>query len=241
MRPEDAFVFDVLVQVATLLAVFTYFWRDIISIVSAVSVGIRKRSPFKDPMARLGWLLILGTVPAGVFGLILEEAVERAFASPTATGAALLFTAGLLVAAERTGERNRSIDKLNWVDALWIGFFQVLAIFPGVSRSGTTITGGMTRDLDRPAAARFAFLMSIPIMLAAGLLASLDLVALSQSSPGNPLSLLSVFVPGFIAAAFVGYMSIRWLLRYLMSNSLYIFAFYCAVLGSLVLVVSLLR
>lgn len=239
--PADAFVFDVLVQVATLVAVFAFFWRDIVVIVQAVLKGIWDRQPFHDPMSRIGWLLILATLPAGVFGFFLEESVERAFSNPAATGAALLLTAGLLILAERAGERTRSLESLNWVDALWIGVFQALAVFPGVSRSGATITGGMTRDLERPASARFAFLMSIPVMLAAGLLAGLDLIALSRTPGGDLNQLLRTFIPGFIAAAVVGYLSIRWLLGYLMRSSLYIFAYYCSVLGVIILVVSLAR
>jgi undecaprenyl-diphosphatase len=131
------------------------------------------------------------------------------------------------------GKRDRNLEQLDWKDALWIGFLQVLAIFPGVSRSGATIAGGMTRDLRRPAAARFSFLMSIPIMLAAGLLATYDLIR----SP-YIFRLLPTFIPGFISAAVVGYLAIRWMLRFLVGHSLYIFAVYCTVLGLLAIVLS---
>ena len=116
------------------------------------------------------------------------------------------------------------------------GVFQAIAIFPGVSRSGSTISGGMTRNLERPAAARFAFLMMIPIMLAAGLLASLDVIRTSDLE-----STLLIFIPGFIAAALTGYLAIRWLLRYLMQHTLYDFAIYCVALGLFVLLVSFVR
>ena len=231
--PEDAFVFDVLVQVATLIAVFAYFWSDLVRIARAWLHGILQRQPFGDPIARLGWFLLLSTLPAGVIGLALKGAVESAFASPVATGFFLLVTAGLLVVAERVGKRTRDLETLNWIDALWIGFSQALAIFPGVSRSGASIAGGMTRDLQRPEAARFSFLMSIPIMLAAGVLALLDLAQIP-----NAASLLPAFIPGFIAAAVVGYFAIRWLLGYLARRPLYIFAVYCAALGILVLILN---
>lgn len=233
---KDAFVFDVLVQVATLLAVLAYFWNDVVAILRALVLGLSNRRPFYDPMARLGWFLALATLPAGVIGLVLKEAVERAFASPTAAGFFLLVTAGLLLVAERVGEREHRLEDITWKDALWIGLAQALSIFPGLSRSGATIAGGMTRDLERPTAARFAFLMSIPIMLAAGLLATLDLLSI----PDFP-ALLPTFVPGFIAAAAVGYLSIRWLLVFLTRRPLYIFAAYCAALGLLVLATSLIR
>jgi undecaprenyl-diphosphatase len=224
----EAFIFDVLVQVATLVAVFAYFWADIWAIAGALFTGIRLRKPFHDPLARLGWLLMLSMLPAVIFGLVLKSTVENAFGSPLAAAYFLLVTAGLLVIAERFGKRLRGMEQLTWIDALVIGLFQVFALFPGVSRSGATISGGMLRNLQRPAAARFAFLMSIPVMMAAGFLALLDLIALP-----NWLSLLPTYVPGFIAAAVVGYLVIRWLLGYLTRHTLYIFAAYCAILSLL--------
>ena len=232
--PRDAFIFDVLVQVATLIAVIAYFWADLISIMSAMIEGVRKKSPFTNPESRLGWYILLATIPAGVFGLVLQDTVEKAFASLTATGVALLLTAALLVIAERVGKRLRSLNQITWKDALWIGFFQVLALFPGVSRSGATISGGMTRDLDRQSAARFSFLMSIPVMLAAGLLAAYDL-----SRIPNLDSLLPVYIPGFISAAVVGYLAIRWLIGYLSQHSLIVFAVYCSIVGTISLLLSL--
>ncbi len=153
----DAFVFDVLVQVATLLAVFTYFWKDIVAILKAFFTGILNRQPFADPLAREGWFIILATIPAGVIGLALKNSVEAAFTSLTATAIFLFVTAVLLLIAERAGKRIRNINNLGWKDAVWIGLFQALAIFPGVSRSGATITGGMTRDLGRSDSARVSF------------------------------------------------------------------------------------
>lgn len=232
--PRDAFIFDVLVQVATMIAVIAYFWSDLLSIGRAMILGLKVKSPLESTEARLGWYILLASIPAGGFGLILKDTVERAFASLTATAAALLLTAGLLVLAERIGKRTRRLDNVTWKDALWIGFFQVLAIFPGVSRSGATISGGMIRNLDRPSAARFSFLMSVPIMLAAGMLAILDLMQVP-----NLVSLLPVYIPGFISAAVVGYLAIRWLIRYLGTHSLYIFAIYCTIVGLISLGLSL--
>jgi undecaprenyl-diphosphatase len=234
--PQQAFIFDVLVQVATLVAIFVYFWKDLVEIVRAVIQGLLHKKPFGDPQARLGWFLLLATIPAGLLGLLLKNAVESAFNSPRATALCLFVTAGLLVIAERIGKRSRPLDDLNWKDALWIGLFQAIAIFPGVSRSGATITGGMTRDFQRPAAARFAFLMSIPVMLAAGALASIDMLKLPNFSEN-----FIVFLPGFIVAAIVGYLAIRWLLRYLVQHTLYDFAIYCVSLGLITLIVSFIR
>jgi undecaprenyl-diphosphatase len=231
---EDAFIFDVLVQVATLVAVFAYFWRDLVGIVKAFSAGIWQRRPFAAPQARLGWYLILASIPAGLAGLLFKDLVEQAFASPVATSAFLLLTAVLLILAERLGKRRLNQSEIGWQDALWIGVFQILALFPGVSRSGATITGGMLRNLDRPTAARFSFLMSIPVMLAAGLLAGLELMGTpSWSQP------LPVFSAGFLVAAITGYLAIHWLLRFLTRYPLYGFAIYCSLAGIIGLVIFL--
>ena len=235
--PEgQAFVFNVLVQVATLVAVIAFFWKDLIQILRAWFQAVVQRKPFATADSRLGWYILLATIPAGIIGLLLKDLVEKAFASPVATAGFLLVTPVLLVIAEQVGKRNRPLEVMNWMDALWVGFGQALAIFPGVSRSGATIAAGMTRNLERPAAARFAFLISIPIMLAAGLLASLDLLQMP-----NFTSLLPVFIPGFIAAAVTGYLSIRWLLGFLVRHSLYAFAIYCVVVALIVFGVSAVR
>lgn len=233
---EPAFIFDVLVQVATLVAVIAYFWKDLVAILRAWLRGLAQRQPFADAASRLGWYTLLATLPAGIIGLALKDLVEQAFASPVAVAFFLLLTAGLLVTAEQAGRRSRSLGALNWKDALWVGLGQALAIFPGVSRSGATIFAGMARDLERPAAARFAFLISIPIMLAAGLVAGLDLLQMDGFA-----ELLPVFIPGFIASAITGYLSIRWLLGYLTRHSLYGFAIYCVAIALLTLGVNAVR
>jgi undecaprenyl-diphosphatase len=179
-----------------------------------------------DPKARVGWYILLATIPAGLIGLILKNVVEVAFASPLITASSLFVTAILLLVAERAGSGNRPFGTLTWRDTLWIGFFQALAIFPGISRSGATITGGMTRDLDRPAAARFSFLMSVPILILAGCSASLDLIKIPNLS-----SVMLTFIPGFLTAAIVGYLTIRWLLSFLSRHPLYIFSIYCILMG----------
>ena len=232
----EAFIFDVLVQVATLVAVFAYFWREIWLIVCAVIAGIRQRNPFENSLARLGWLLILSTFPAVILGLLLKGLVTRAFESPLTAAIGLLVTAGLLVVAERVGKRQSRLKNLTWIDSLVVGLFQVLALFPGVSRSGSTITGGMFRDLKRPPAARFAFLMSIPVMISAGTLAAIDLLALP-----NTLSLLPTYIPGFMVAAVVGYLAIRWLIKYLARHTLYVFAAYCTLLSVITIILVLVR
>ncbi len=237
--PEGpAFVFDVLVQLATILAVITYFWTDIISITTAFLTGIFQGKPLDNPQARLGWAILIATIPAGIIGFLLKDVVESAFNSPSITAGFLLVTAVILLLAEYIGRQRDPIRvrELSLVDALWIGFFQAAAIFPGISRSGATITGGMVRGLTRPAAARFSFLIAIPIMLAAGVFALVDLLSLPELG-----DLLPLFLPGFIASAITGFISIRWLLGYLSRHSLVIFALYCAVLSISIFIVDLIR
>lgn len=233
---SDAFIFDVLVQVATLLAVLVYYREDFWSIAKAMVKGIWQRRPFDSLPARLGWFLILATIPAGLIGLALKSKVEQAFSNPLATAIFLLGTALLLLVAERLGRRRRDWEQITWADALWMGFFQALAIFPGLSRSGAVITGGMLRNLKRPPAARFTFLMSFPIMLAAGMVAFLDLLRLPDVG-----SQLVTFLPGFVVAALTGYLAIRWLVGYLSKHPLYIFSIYCTAIALLTLLVYWLR
>lgn len=223
---EQAFTFDVLVQVATLVGVFAYFQSEVRQITHAMVKGLLERKPCHDPHSRLGWMLLLATIPAGMSGLIIKPILTQAFESPLTTAGFLLFTALLLILSDRLSQHRRILEEVTWKDALIIGCFQVLALFPGLSRSAATIGGGLIRNLERREAARFSFLMSIPIMMAAGLLELIDLVRLPQLP-----QLLPIFIPGFLAAAVVGYLSIRWLLGYLTKNTFTIFAVYCALLS----------
>lgn len=231
-----AFVFNVLVQLGTLVAVIVYFWNDLIRIAKSFIEGLWTRQPFRASQSRLGWYILLATIPAGVFGLLIKDQVEAAFNSPLATGIFLLCTAVILTIAERLTKNNRSLDKINWLDALVMGIFQAISVFPGISRSGSTMTGGLLRNIDRPSAARFSFLMSIPIMIAAGGLAVLDLLEIPNLS-----SQIAPVAVGFLAAAVVGYLSIRWLLAYLTRHSFYSFAIYCVIAGLLTIVVFIMR
>ena len=228
---DAMFSFLVIVQLGTILSLVIYFWKDLVDLVKAFFA-----KPFSTPENSLGWFIIIATIPALVFGYLLKSVVESLFKTPlTEAAIRLLVTSAVLVLAEWTGKRNRSLRKMKWLDAVIIGIAQVISIFPGASRSGTTISAGMVRGFDRTAAARFAFLMSIPVMLAAGGYQSLDL--LKMSGVGSILMPLAV---GFVFAALVGWLAVRWLLGYLSRNSLYIFAIYCAIAGALCLIFSLI-
>jgi undecaprenyl-diphosphatase len=232
---NDAFIFNILVQVASLFAVFIYFKHDLVTIVKSILVGLQQKKPFATLESRLGWYIILATIPAGFAGLMLKNQVESAFNNPFSTSLFLFGTAFLLIVAEKSGKRDRGLDKFTWIDALTMGIFQVLAIFPGISRSGATITGAMIRNLDRPTAARFSFLMLIPIMLAAGALAILDFIRVPHLT-----ELIPAYIPGFITSAISGYFAIRWLLAFLARFPLYAFAIYCCIFGLINLILTIM-
>lgn len=233
---EQIFPFDVLVQLGTLVAVILYFWKELISILKSFFLGLINKEPFKDPQARLGWYLILATLPAVAIGLLLKSQVEAAFSTPRLTAFFFFGTAALLILADFVGKRTRQMEDISWWDALWIGLFQAISIFPGISRSGATITGGMTRNLDRSTSARFSFLLSIPVMLGAGLVSLKDLIAVP-----NLAEFLPVLAVGFIAAVIVGYLAIHWFLSFIKRQRLWYFAVYCALLASIVIIVNSVR
>ncbi len=222
-----------LVHAGTLLAIVSYFARDLWAILKAVVAGLIQRKPFADDNARLGWLMVLGSVPAGIVGLALKDWFEQQFESPIIAAVGLLVTAVFLVVGERLLRGVKTIPQLTWLDTLIIGTFQVLALLPGVSRSGTTIAAGLGRGLDRPSAARFSFLVGLPAIAGAGLLAILDIFTAQGSLP------LGHYAAAFVTAAVVGYLCIAFLLTWLKSHSLYLFAAYCATVGTLYLLYSL--
>lgn len=228
---EQVFVFDVLVQIGTLVAVIIYFWKDLWAILTGFLTSFWKKEAYQRYDVRMGLYLIIATLPAVIFGLMIKDTVEAAFSNVTFTVLALVFTAVLMIIAEQFGKRENDLTKTTWLDALVIGLFQVLALFPGVSRSGSTISGGLFRKMDRPSAARFSFLLSVPAMLGAGLLAIIDLLEITNL--GDFLLPMAI---GFITAAIVGYLSIRWLLRYLTNNPLSHFSIYLIALSTLILI-----
>lgn len=227
---DDAtFSFLVIVQLGTLVSLFAFYWKDLLSIAKA-TFDFRRSTPERN----LGIYIVVATIPALIAGYLLKDAVKTLFERPMLEASIRLFTAAVLLAlAEWLTKKDRILDSMKWYDALFIGVMQIISVFPGASRSGTTISGGMFRGFDRPSAARFAFLMSVPVMLAAGGYEMLDV--LQMPNLGEFLPLLAV---GFITAAIVGWFAIRWLVDYLSRRSLYVFAVYCAVVGILVLIFS---
>lgn len=230
---EPGLAFDAIVHWGTLIAVVGYFWRDLASLTLAWLRGWRTRS-WSDPQGRLAWLILLGTLPAIALGLLLENWFEELFSAPTKVAGFLLATGLLLVVSERLGRREREERELGWRDALIIGLGQAMAIAPGISRSGATIAVGLLRGLRRETAARFGFLLALPVILGAGLL---QLAKLAESGQGREE--WPALALGFITAASSGYLCIRLLLGYLRHHSLYPFALYCCVAGLMALALGL--
>lgn len=234
---DDAmFSFLVIVQLGTLVSLFAFYWKDLLAVVISAFQVIR--SMLTNPRETrnwksetlLGFYIILATIPALLAGYLLKDNVKELFNQPMREASIRLFiSAALLALTEWLTKKNRTLDAMNWLDALFIGVMQILSIFPGASRSGTTIAGGMFRGFDRPSAARFAFLMSAPVMIAAGGAELFD--AFQMPNLGKFLPLLAA---GFITAAVVGWFAIKWLIEYLSKRSLYVFAVYCAILGTIV-------
>lgn len=233
---DRIFSFNVIIQLGTVLAMLLFFWKDLLTIVRAFFLGIWDRKPFETHESLVGWLIIIATIPGLIVGFLLRNVIGDIFSQPILiAGLRLLMTAMLLTIVENLGRRDRNLESASWLDALAVGFFQILAIFPGASRSGSTIAGSILRGFDRPSAARFAFLMSAPILTAAGVYESLEVIRL----PGTT-EFLPYLMVGFITAGIVGWLSIKWLIQYLREHSLYIFAGYCAVVGLVCLAISLL-
>ncbi|MBI5652147.1 MAG: undecaprenyl-diphosphatase UppP [Chloroflexi bacterium] len=228
---KPGLAFDTTLHLGTLAAVVIYFWRDVIALARAFSASLIERRIAGDSMRALAWLVILGTLPAVIAGLLLESFFESLFQQPGWVGFFLLITGTLLFATERVPRSARALETITWRDALAIGIAQAIAILPGISRSGSTIAMGMTRGLERAASARFSFLLSMPIILGAGVLQLLKLRATTLNDLALPL------VVGFIAAGISGYLVIRFLMRYLKNRTLDAFAIYCWILGALTLIV----
>lgn len=242
--PNPGLLFDTMLHWGTLAAVVIYFWRDWIDIIGGFFRTLIMRGPWSttpggrlaDPGGRLAWAIVIGTIPAVLIGFLFKDLVESLFNSPAVVGAFMLVTAAILALSERYGRRERPLDWINIPDSVAIGLAQAAAIAPGLSRSGATISAGLARGLNRESAARYSFLLATPVILGAGLLQLFDLIRGTEPATTSAPAV----VAGTLAAAIAGYLCIRFLLAYLRRGKLYPFAIYCAVVGALVIVASLL-
>lgn len=228
---SDDLSFDVALHVGTLLALLVFFWHDVWRLVAALI----SRTP--SPERRLARLIILGIIPAGIAGLLFDSFIETALRSPYIVVLMLAVVGVLFIVVEKVlaASATASLDQLTWRQAVAIGLAQMLALIPGTSRSGITIIAGIMTGIRRADAARYSFLLSIPLVAAAGLKKGADLVTI-----GIPADQWPLIISGLVVSAVVGYGAIRFLLQYLQHHSLAVFGWYRIVLAAIVTVVLLI-
>jgi undecaprenyl-diphosphatase len=241
--------FDVSLHLGTLIAILVFFASDWIRLIKAGIMSIKERKIGDDPDRKLAWFVIIGTIPGAVIGFLAEKKIEELFhqAGQPISNTSMIIMALIiailgtaLFAADKLAKHLRDIQHTTLIDALVIGFAQALAIFPGVSRSGSTITAGLALGLKRETAAKFSFLLSAPIIAGSGLKSIFDIY--SGIKNGAIASSEWVLFPiGIITAAFSGYLCIRFLLNYLQNHSVNPFVYYRWGLALLVIIVALVR
>ncbi len=236
---QPGIAFDVLLHLGTLVAVVGYFFKDIVEMIKAFVSSIIDlfRGSFRegfrnDPYKKLAWMVIVGTIPAGVVGMLFDAQIEAAFQSITIPAFFLLVTGTLLYVSQRLNVGNRDIKNSGLKDSIIVGIGQAFAILPGLSRSGTTISSGLLIGLDKEFAAKFSFLLAIPAILGAAL-TQFDGIGAGFDANFLP------YILGFLASVISGYLAISILLKLIRERSLDIFAFYCWIVGACVLVYSL--
>lgn len=227
--------FDVALHMGTLVAVISYFWRDLLRIALAFLRSFAHRDLANDADQRMAYLIIASTVPAALIGFLFEGFFEETVRSPWVVVFNFIVIGVLFIVGEAVGTRSRRASKLKFGEAVGIGFAQAAALVPGVSRSGATITLGLFLGLRREEAARFSFLMSVPIIAGAGSLKVGEVI-----SQGMDAAQVLLFVVGFVTSAVVGYVTIRFLLNYLTNHSLRAFAYYRFGVAGVVVVLLLL-
>ena len=247
---DDFFItFLVATHLATAIVLFAFFFSDWMRILKGLGRSLQRREIGDDADARLGWLLVVGTIPAGLLGLLLEHALRDLFASGQSAAFFLMLNGVLLYGAERLRRRAPEVERVedaaggdariagrvSWINSLVIGAAQALALIPGLSRSGATMAGGLLVGLSNEDAARFAFLLATPIIGAAALLKLPDLLGSSGNGVRGPA------LVGALCSAFTAYLAIRFLMRYLETNRLTPFAIYCVAAGAFASVVLALQ
>ena len=226
---DQGLAFDVAVHVGTLMAVVAFYRKDIGQIISAWSCSLIGKG--HSDHSKLAWYVILGTIPVGLVGISLPEAVEEALRSPLVIGASTIVFAILLWFSEKRAKEKRTTVIL--LDAIIIGLFQAIALIPGTSRSGITITAGLLTGLKREYAARFSFLLSVPVIALAGMLKAVELYKAADPVPWD------LMVIGAIVSAIVAYISIAWFLKLLEKMGMMPFVYYRLVLGIFLFVIFL--
>lgn len=223
--------FTAVIQLGTMAAVVIYFWKDLWRITTAWFASLRDPSRRRDLDARMGWYLILATIPIGIFGLAFKDQIESGARDLRLIAGTLIVLGLVLLYAEKVAVRRKGVAEIDTRDGVAIGLAQSLALVPGVSRSGATISAGLFLGYTREAAARFSFLLSIPAVVLSGLFSLKDLGDSGAGDPGVVPTVVATLV-SFV----VGYLAIAWLLKFLVSHSTKVFVAYRIGLGTLLIV-----
>jgi len=226
--PDPGAAFTAVIQLGTTAAVLLYFRHDLWRIARSWLRSLRDPALRGDLDARMGWYIILGTIPIAIFGFIFRDQIETGARNLYLIGSALITLGLVLYAADEVGRRTRTLEQINRDDGVTIGFAQALALIPGVSRSGATISAGLFRGFDRPSAARYSFLLSVPAVVLSGVFELRKVGGAHQPDVG------AVIIATLVAFV-VGYASIALLLRYLVRHTMLLFVVYRVVLGVVVI------
>ncbi len=223
--PTPGLTFDIALHFGTLIALLAYFFRDWIQLAKAFFTSCTKSPKNYSTNEKLIWFIILGSIPAAIVGLTVESYAETIFRNPLWIGINMAGFGLLLFAADHWGKKNKSVPELTLMDAIWIGLAQSLALIPGTSRSGVTITAGLARRLDRTSAARFSFLLSMPAVAGAALLKAKDFFGMGYN--------LNVWI-GIAVSAVVGYLAIKYMLYFLRTYSYTVYVVYRLLFAAMV-------
>lgn len=235
---SDTLAFNTLLHLGTLTAIVGFFYRDLIKIIRAFIASVLdifhkkfKKGLKEDVYKRLAWLMLMSTIPAAMVGALFNKQFEILFGSVFAVGIFLIINGFILYSTNYAKKGENKIKQLTFRNAFLIGVLESMALFPGISRSGTSITAGLFLGLERECAARYAFLIALPVIAAAVIFEIKNIGALSQNSP-------IAMVAAYFAVVVFGYLSIGLLIKLIKSTSLKIFAYYCWIVGALTLILS---
>ncbi|RAP53743.1 MAG: undecaprenyl-diphosphatase [Methanosphaera sp. rholeuAM130] len=238
---ETTLAFDTVLHIGTLVAIFTFFWKDIIDLIKGFILSLIDLSEGVDKFMaglhnsiqkRFSWLIIVGSIPTALIGFLLKDAVETIFRGTLAVGVFLIITGLLLYYSEKQRHGNITAKTMSFKQSVIIGICQGLAVLPGISRSGATISSGLCLGLEREYAARYSFLLSIPAVLGAGIIQIKDITAIDVS--------FGVLIAGFLSSVIFGYLAIKLLMKMIKGWSLNIFAYYCWILGMVTIILSVI-
>ncbi len=230
INDPDITAFTAIIQSGAVLATLIFLRKDLLRIVSAWLGGVVNAGRRDDPDYRFGWAIILGSLPIGIVGLLFKDTIEHTLRSLWFVGAALILFSGVMWFADRAATQVRSEKDVTWKDTLVIGVTQCLALIPGISRSGATMSAGLLRDLDRVTVTKLSFFLSIPALLGASVLQSYEASGQISSGVGWTNTLVATVV-SFV----VGYSAVSWLLKFIARHSYTVFIVYRVILGTVVL------